>query len=289
MRLRVSLRDLVRICDNADTFYACWDHERNGKIRPIASPKPPLHGILQNLNDMLQRLYFPPNLHGGIRGRSTETYATPHVGKTTLLKFDLLGFFPSVKSGRVYDLFFNELGCSPEVARYLTRLTTHKGALPQGSPTSTIVAALATRPLAARVQGLASSIGGHADIFVDDGVMSGPPYAGRFKGTIVRIISQEGFRAHPTKTTEVPATKEQVLTGMRVNKRLDAPRAKLQAARTLIQGIRGQISRGEQISHRDLLSVRGKIRWIQSRNPGAGRFLSRQLTKALNASAHKNS
>ena len=289
MRLRTSPNDLERVCDNAENFYTCWDQEKNGKVRPIASPRAPLRGILDQLNNILQRLYFPENLHGGIRGRSTRTYASAHVGRSVLLKFDLQDFFPSIKSGRVYTLFREELGCSPNVARYLTRLTTHHGAVPQGSPTSTILAALVTRPLAIRVSRLANSIDGRADMYVDDGVLSGPPYAGRFKRTIARVISQEGFRAHPLKTKSVVATEEQVLTGIRVNTRIDAPREKIQLAKRRIQDVRARVSRGERIPHRDLQSVRGLIRWIQSLNLGTGRSLMRQLTKALGATSAQGS
>jgi len=281
MRLGISIDKLDRICANINKYYRCWDAERKGKIRPIATPTGQLRPIVNRLNTILQELAIPDNIHGGVKGRSTISYAKGHIKKPVLVKTDLKDCFPSIKSSRIYRLFYEELGCSPDVARYLTHLTTFKGALPQGSPTSTILAALTTRQLAKRLEGLSKSTNGRADLYVDDIVFSGPGYAGKLKNTMNSIINQEGFRSNPSKTFELGRKKEQVLTGIRVNDRLDVPKDKVEAAKTIINDLGYRKTKGENISERELRSIKGKIRYIASLNRGAGQYLSRQLNSAL--------
>jgi len=220
-------------------------------------------------------------MHGGLRGRSTFTYASGHVGKPVLVKSDLKNFFPSISSGRVYEMFVNRLGCSPDVAHYLTRLTTYKGFVPQGSPTSTVIGALVTIKLAGRLDGLAKALGGKSDIFVDDIVLSGPGYAGRLKGTVKNIIQQEGFQPNDAKTEELDAKTEQVLTGIRVNSILDVPSEKIEVVREIIRDLKNRKFGSRYISESELASVRGRIRYIIKLNRGTGLFLKRKLQASL--------
>ena len=63
-----------------------------------------------------------------------------------------------------------------DVARILTRLCTLKGSLPQGSPTSTIVAALSTVELTDRLDQFASNHNASYTQYVDDVTVSGPKH-----------------------------------------------------------------------------------------------------------------
>ncbi len=72
----------------------------------------------------------------------------------------------------VYKIFCKRLECSPNVSRYLTRLTTLNGSLPQGSPTSTILAALIAEPLAKRLDNFAKGHRADYSQYVDDNAVS---------------------------------------------------------------------------------------------------------------------
>ena len=66
MRLGISIDKLDRICANINKYYKCWDAERKGKIRPIATPTRQLRPIVNRLNTILQELAIPDNIHGGL-------------------------------------------------------------------------------------------------------------------------------------------------------------------------------------------------------------------------------
>ncbi len=282
--LGTSRSELHSICSGIDQSTRKYYHQqtvvRKGKTRRLATPHGRLRDILDRLNSHLQRLDFPSNMHGGLKGRTTRSYAKPHVRRPEILKSDIRDFFPSVKPKKVYDAFV-KLGCSPDVAHFVTRLTTFEGSLPQGSPTSSVVANIVTMHLAQRLQGLAASFNGASGTFVDDIVLSGPAYVRRYKGTLLRIVSQEGLQAHSGKTVAIHADKEQVLAGIRVNHGLDTPREKVQQVRGLIDGLRADRQSGMTIDSKRVLRIKGKIRYIGSLNPGAAKSLSKRLTRTL--------
>lgn len=85
---------------------------------------------------ILSLIELPSNVHGGVKKKSNITNAKPHQGNKYVFVTDLKDFFPSIKSKKIHDLFI-ELGYNKQFALYLTRLTTWKGEVPQGTPTST--------------------------------------------------------------------------------------------------------------------------------------------------------
>lgn len=257
---------------------------KKGKERPTSTPLGRFRTIIDRLNRLLQRLRYPDNMHGGLKGRTTRTYARPHVSKRAILKSDLENCFPNIRPGMVYDAFVGGLSCSPDVARYLTRLVTLEGQLPQGSPTSTVVANIVSEPLARRLEGLAFSFRGESGTFVDDIVISGPAYVGKLERIVKKIICQEGFRPNEKKTKIVYRYQEQVLAGIRVNNGLGAPTEKIRDVRGRIDRLHTDLRTGKASDYKSLESIRGKIRYIGLYNRGAANSLWKRLGKARSAS-----
>ncbi|MEK6710804.1 MAG: reverse transcriptase family protein [Nitrospinota bacterium] len=116
--------------------------KESGGVRWLDKPRKKLKDVQRIINDrLLQRITVHQSAKGAVRGRTLMDNVRPHVGKPMVAKFDMKDFFPSISSGRVYD-FFVQIGCSPDVARLLARLTTYKGRIPQGTPTSPMLAVL---------------------------------------------------------------------------------------------------------------------------------------------------
>jgi hypothetical protein len=258
-----------------------WRSEKKvkGKLRPIARPLGAFYPVSQRLQALLRRVVLPPYLHGGIKGHSPKTNAFVHIGKAAVLKFDLQDFFPRIRPGKVYKMFLERLGCSRIVARVLTRLVTLDGGLPQGSPTSTTVANLVIVPLAQRLNGLAMSHGSDYGQFVDDGAMSGPCYIDRLRSLIERIIRQEGFRASPKPHKRLTRYwyQEQVVTGVKVNRQIDAPSEKIQEVSGLLDTIESQVCAARRLSESQIRSVAGKIQNIRNLNPSLGTAFRKRL------------
>jgi RNA-directed DNA polymerase len=229
MHLKCKNGELIKFCKYPDPHYHKSIMVIKNKPRPIATPIGRFRIIIERLKCLLNRIEMPDYIHGGVKKRSIKTNAAYHIGKPVVLNFDIKDFFPSISPKIVSRLFRKRLGCSPSVCEILVGLVTLHGELPQGSPTSTVVANLIILPLANRLKILSNKHGSDYGQFVDDGTFSGPSYVGKLRKLIEKIIRQEGFEASPKphKRKTMYSNEEQIVTGVRVNKRLDMPKQKI--------------------------------------------------------------
>ncbi|MCK5127881.1 MAG: RNA-directed DNA polymerase [candidate division Zixibacteria bacterium] len=282
--LGVSKDNLLSICSGIEKhpngYYRRHVMVRNGKQRSIATPYGSFRRIIDRLNSFLQRLKFPDNMHGGLKGRTTYSYAKPHKGKKAILKSDIKDFFPNVRPTQVYREFIR-LGCAPDVARVITKLTMLDGCLPQGSPTSTVIGNIVTMNLAKRLKGLADSIKASSGTYVDDVVLSGPTYIAKKEKLVLKIIEQEGFSPNITKTNTQFDNQEQVIAGIRVNNGFDAPSIKIASIRAEIEALENSVKSNLNNYHAAIKSIRGKIRYIERLNKGAAKHLSKLLNRSI--------
>ncbi len=142
------LKDLIKFIDSQ---YKEWDEikfdkktnlpktykDGTVKKRTIRPSKAKLNLVQKKTRELiLSKIELPTNVHGGRKKRSNITNAKPHQGKKYILTTDLKDFYPSVNHKTVFNTFI-ELGFNKQTAFYLTRFTTWKKELPQGTPTST--------------------------------------------------------------------------------------------------------------------------------------------------------
>jgi hypothetical protein len=118
---------------------------KNGKLkeRVVYNPSPQYKKLLRAINSkLLRRSVLPEGVLGGVIGKCIDDLVKVHCNQEAVLSMDLKKFFPSIKSGRVVK-FFRSAGCSPDISGILTDLVTLKDSLPQGFPTSPMLANLA--------------------------------------------------------------------------------------------------------------------------------------------------
>jgi RNA-directed DNA polymerase len=279
--LHCGQKELSNWCDHPEKYYYhCEDRIIKNKKRPTHTPIGRFSKIIYNLKSFLDRLELPEYLQGGVKEHSPKTNASHHIGKPAVLNFDIADFFPSIKPIYVYRLFNKRLGCSRDVSCILTCLVTLNGELPQGSPTSTVVANLIILPLAERLNKLAKKHSSDYTQFVDDGTISGPGYIERLRSLIDKIIQQAGFRASPKphKRTTMYQSDEQVVTGVRVNKRIDVPSQKVEKIREELRQLDMKIKSGIEPSDSEIASVSGRIQFVATLNAKkAYRFRTRLM------------
>src|SRR5574341_734052 len=145
----------------------------DGSYRQTQAPSDDLKEIQKRINKrLLQKIPLPSEFHGGVPGKSTVTNALPHVGKPVVASLDIKDFYPSIRYDHVYSLFI-DLGCAPDVARLLTRLTTYNYQLAQGFPTSPAIANLIFARIWPRIGNLCKHTKVTPTIFLDDLSLSG--------------------------------------------------------------------------------------------------------------------
>ncbi|HUT60260.1 MAG TPA: reverse transcriptase family protein [Phycisphaerae bacterium] len=279
--LGTNRKELAGICAGPERYYKQETRLIKGKPRPIATPHGRLRDILDKLKTLLNRIELPEYFYGGVPRKSHITNAAQHTHRPSQLKLDLKDFFPSVSHHRVYQVFAQRLGCTADVARILTQLTTLNGCLPQGSPTSTVLANLAIEDLGKRFKGLADAHNSKYTQFVDDGNLTGPKHLVRLKGLAAKMVRQEGFAVNTKKLQAIGAEGEQVVTGVRVNNQIDIPSAKLAELKRCVEQLVSEIRSGRLPSLKQLRSIEGKLRSAAFLNYGAIKPLQRRLNKAI--------
>lgn len=220
------------------------------KHRLIEAPKPGLKRVQRKiLAEVLNLLPVHDAAHGFRHGRNVVSNASPHCGRAVVLRFDLRDFFPSIPAAKVRAVF-RAIGYPQEVADLLTGLCTtrlpadvwdsrphpvpdgsdhptgvrlrHRH-LPQGAPTSPMLANLCALGLDVRLSALAGELDAVYTRYADDLTISGgvelSKAAGRVRRLVAGIAAEEGFTIQPHKTRIQRRGQRQRVAGVVVNVR----------------------------------------------------------------------
>ena len=187
------------------------------KSRNIEHPYFDLDKVQTRIASLICRIEQPDYVHSGVKGRSHITNAAQHIGNHKLLTSDIQTFFPSTTRRMVFDFFYKQLKCTPDIADLLASLCTCKGHIPTGSRISMPLAYWANEPMFKLLNQLSTSKNITFTLFVDDIVFSGNEINKTFEYNIKRIISNHGHTAHPRKTKLYNAEKTKIVTGVAVD------------------------------------------------------------------------
>lgn len=230
------------IVENIDDYYNEWSEQKpdkkNGGFKKYTDGTPKQRIIRPSLKELkvIQRrikdrilapLDLPKHIHGGVKKRSNISNAKPHQGNKYQFTTDLQNFFPGIKYNSVYDTFLS-LGFSNHYSHWLTKLTTWKFELPQGTPTSTHIANLVFLKTDFRLIDLCNESNIVYTRYVDDLTFSSSICFKHLLNDILEIVIIGGFNISYRKTNY---SGYQNITGIDVrNNYIDAPeRIKLKA------------------------------------------------------------
>lgn len=203
--LGTSVSELDEIVDNLGSYYYSFQRKKvksNGtiKIRTFDPSKGKLKAIQkQLLTRVLEELPLRDNVYGGVKKRSNIQNARMHKGKKFHFATDLKDFFPSISNALVFKTL-REIGYSTAVARILTQLTTYKGHVPQGIPTSTYITNLVFTPIDDRLIEICRRHKITYTRFVDDLLFSSQSDFQHITKELIQVIQNEGFRISHRKT-----------------------------------------------------------------------------------------
>lgn len=169
--------------------------------RTINPPKEELKELQKRINSYLvEKIQMPSYAFGGIKRKDNIRNARFHKGQKFVFQTDLKDFFPYITHKMVYEMFVR-VGFSHDVSSLLTKLTTYKGHLPQGAPTSTTIANLVFVPTGLEIQAIAEREGLRFTTFVDDVTMSSQSDFKHVVPEIVQTITSHGYKISQGKTT----------------------------------------------------------------------------------------
>jgi hypothetical protein len=292
------LTALVRPGDGPGSPYVAFEVPKaSGGIRVLHAPRPALKRIQQRiLRDLLDPLEVHPSAHGFVRGRSTVTNASPHVGAGLLVKMDIVDFFPTIHFGRVAGLF-RLYGAGDEASKALAALVTYRpvlpdgrvawpSILPQGAPTSPAISNLVCRRMDARLKGLADVMAATYTRYADDLTFSfreePAERIGRFLWWANQILGQEGFVENLKKRRVLRPGGQMRVTGLVTNEGLSVPRQARRRFRAVLHDCERRGVSQDTTGHADAEAyLQGFAAYVAMVQPEAGAKLRAKVEDLL--------
>jgi RNA-directed DNA polymerase len=265
--------------------------KRDGRTRPISSPEPVLMDVQRwILHSVLPACSVHPASYAYQQQRSIVDCARQHLGARWLIKLDVHDFFETIRESRVYRIF-RHLGYTRLLSLELTRLCTRiprdaaitrnryrfhgkapyavnvEGRLPQGAPTSGVLANAVAYGLDVKLSRLAQERRLVYTRYSDDIVLSAVDgFSRRDAIDVVRrasaMLTSEGFAIHRAKTRIVPPGARHIVLGLLVDR--DSVRLLPEFKRRIEVHIRGVARFGlaEHAEHRDFDSILSMINHV---------------------------
>jgi len=269
------------IASKAGRYYKPFEIRPPGaqKWRRIDNPE----GELRRLQSAIQRKILcrapgiPDYVIGGVPGRSIIDNAAIHARARVVLTMDIRDCFPSITNRHVYEAFATHLGYHPEIASAFTKVTTLNRHLPQGAPTSTMVANLALLPTLEKLSALAEERNLNFSAWIDDLTFSGPAPE-LIIDEAIEILRLSGFSVARRKLRIMRGWREpERVTGAVVNTTVSAGRERVRAIEKTIMALAEQ----GVVTDRQYRSVLGQIRHCFRLRPSQGRHLERLAERML--------
>lgn len=222
--LKVPVEEFQMIISNIDYYYyekTEFKYGKDGtpKIKNGTHQKRVLYPSLNRLKIIQTRILkrilndipVPDYAFGAVKGRDNVKNAKRHQGKKFIFTTDLRKFYPSVDHHKVFEML-RRLKFSPTAARVLTQLTTYKGQLPQGAPTSPAMANLVFIKTGDKLKEFASKNMLTFTSYIDDLTFSSATDFKNLGQHVISVISDDGFSISNDKTNY--KTKSPSVTGI---------------------------------------------------------------------------
>lgn len=188
------------------------------KKRWIDNPIDPLKAIQSRVHErILSPLLLPEHLLGGVKGKGILDNARLHLGARCLVTIDIKNFYPSITPSHVRNVFQKTLNCSNSVALLLTGLTTCRHRLPQGAPTSPLLANLVLSSFDTQIRSVCEESGIRYSSWVDDLAFSGHSPA-QVIGPVVATLIEAGFRVSHRKIKRMGSRGRKILNKLVLGK-----------------------------------------------------------------------
>lgn len=237
------VKEIIHFRSNQYTRYKIRKKHKPNEFRVLMRPDSKLRYIQKWINkNILQKIDFSDACTAFVPGRSVYLNGYAHRNSDLILKVDLLKFFDTINEERIFG-FFKHLGYHPNLAVDLAKLTTtyhfksfwntlpedeastlaafveaRPAILPQGAPTSPLLANCIASHLDKRFESLCKQLKCRYSRYADDLTFSTTKQKGNLPsiGLIKKIIADEGFFINEKKTKYLSRGRKQYVTGFTV-------------------------------------------------------------------------
>lgn len=290
--LREDFATLGSIAESPHNYYRSIPIRRKGKTRKTWDALPPLKSVQARIQCLiLRKVKYPDYLQGGIRDeeqvRDFVTNASLHCGRRIIISEDIENFFPSTRSGLVYDLWRSLFHFPDHIARVLTGLTTLEGYLPQGAKTSSYLANLVLWRTEPRLVEWLRRHGFAYSRYIDDITLSTDRNLTRQETAevlrqVAGMCSPLGFRLKRSKHGLTMNGNRMCTTGLIVNRQVGLPKEYRSQTRALVHRCEQLANQTTLMRQSPFFSVQwrriaGKVALLCRIHPIEGRLLRERL------------
>ena len=285
--LGVPVDHLRELAARSDSLYRLAKPitKADGTVRQPFDALPPLKSVHRKIQQQfLGRVQFPDFLTGSLKGRDAIRNARIHANARIVVCEDIAQFFPSTSDAIVLSVWKGFFGFGPDASSLLTALTTKDGALPQGAITSSYLANLVFWRKEEQLRDKLAEKGIMYSRYVDDIAMSAKHDLTKAELTwciaqVYGMMLSCGLKAKRGKQEIYRSNERMITTKLVVNKRpalLAEQRHNIRAGVHQLAVLRP--ANGDDISRKDLNSIRGKVVRLTQLHPTEGRALKRKLS-----------
>lgn len=217
---------LYKVSNSSGQFYREFEipKKKKGEYRKILEPLPNLKKIQRwILDEILYNLEISEYTKAFRKGFSIKDNAKFHRKQKKVLTIDIRNYFGTIKFESVLQLFLS-LGYSKSVSMMLSKICVVDGVLPQGAPTSPMLANIITKNIDLRIAAFSSKEKIRYTRYADDLTISGDFEEGYVIKFVENVIVSEGFEINSSKTRVRLQHQRQEVTGIVVNEKLQASR-----------------------------------------------------------------
>lgn len=218
------LHQILKLNEIKINCYHEFEIYTNNKLRIISTPSKPLK-LRQRwiLKEILEHIPVNPCCHGFVCHRSIKTNAQAHINKKNVLCMDIHNFFPSINIQQVFEVFHN-IGYTTSVSWGLAELCAYENKLPQGAPTSPILANIIFNSVDKQIQSAISNLNITYTRYADDLTFSSPNNIEFVVPLVTQIVSNNGFEINTQKTHLETDPHRKLVTGLVVTDTIKVPK-----------------------------------------------------------------
>ena len=220
--------------------------KKSGNKRKLSIPPSPAKITQKKLSNILHQIYTPPKpIHGFVKKNNNITKniysnAQMHINKYVVINIDIADFFDTINFGRVRGLLIaNPFSLNETLATKFAQLITYDNKLPQGAPTSPIISNLICKRMDHQLIKFAKRNYLQYTRYADDMTFSTNYKFDRNKideiiKKIEKIIKENGFNINQNKTRIQFFNHTQIVTGLKVNKKVNVSRKYIRQIRSML-------------------------------------------------------
>jgi len=216
------IKCLYSLCNNTTRHYKKFTiPKRNGSKRIILEPDPLLKNVQYNLlKNVINNMAVSDYATAYKKGSDILKNSLPHLCQKKVLKLDLEDFFGSITFQMVYTSVFSSLIYPPSVKAVLANICCYNEALPQGAATSAAISNIVMKPFDDYIGKWCRDRSISYTRYCDDMTFSGDFDEKILKNKVEGFLNTLGFVINEEKTRLVRGNRQQNVTGVVVNEKV---------------------------------------------------------------------